>query len=50
MSQATTDRLIITSPYKEPAHYWSYDCKTHLFSLVDMADLNEKKAAPKRGG
>ncbi|MFH1006369.1 MAG: hypothetical protein V1800_02545 [Candidatus Latescibacterota bacterium] len=35
MSQATIDRLIINSPYEEPAQHWSYDRKTRLFSLVE---------------
>jgi hypothetical protein len=44
------DRLIINSPYEEPAQHWSYERKKRLFLHVDMAYLNEKKAAPKRGG
>ena len=48
MSQATIDRLIINSPYEEPAQHWSYERKTRLFLHADMAYLNEKKAAPKR--
>jgi len=35
MAQASIDRLIINSPYKEPSKYWSYDPKTKLFDLKD---------------
>ena len=35
MPRATIDRLIVNSPYKEPAKHWSYDRKTRLFDLVD---------------
>jgi hypothetical protein len=48
MSQATIDRLIINSPYEEPAQHWSYERKTRLFLHADMAYLNGKQAAPKR--
>ena len=50
MSQATIDRLIINSPYEEPAQHCSCERETRGFLHVDMAYLNEKKAAPKRGG
>ena len=50
MSQATIDRLIINSPYEEPAQHWSYERKTRLFLHADMAYFKQKKAAPKRGG
>ncbi|MFA4957023.1 MAG: hypothetical protein WC556_08650 [Candidatus Methanoperedens sp.] len=33
--KSTIDRLIINSPYEEPAHYWSYDRETRFFSLKD---------------
>lgn len=33
MGETTIDRLIINSPYDEPAHYWSYDRETRSFSL-----------------
>ena len=35
MPQATIDRLIINSPYKEPARHWKYVRETLLFDLVD---------------
>jgi type III restriction enzyme len=31
MPQATIDRLIINSPYEEPAQHCSYERKTRLF-------------------
>ncbi len=33
--KSTIDRLIINSPYEEPAHYWSYDRETRFFTLKD---------------
>ena len=35
MAQATIDRLIINSPYAEPARHWSYDRESRTFSLVE---------------
>jgi len=35
MAQKTIDRLIINSPYEEPARHWRYDRETRLFSLED---------------
>lgn len=35
MAQATIDRLIVNSPYQEPARHWQYDPVTKLFSLED---------------
>ena len=35
MPRATIDRLIVNSPYKEPAKHWRYDRKTRLFDLAD---------------
>ncbi|MCL6510889.1 MAG: DEAD/DEAH box helicase family protein [Anaerolineae bacterium] len=35
MAQATIDRLIINSPYEEPARHWRYDRETRLFDLVE---------------
>ena len=35
MSQATIDRLIINSPYKEPSRYWKYVRETQLFDLEE---------------
>ena len=35
MSQKTIDRLIINSPYEEPARYWKYDRERRTFSLTD---------------
>jgi len=35
MAQATIDRLIINSPYEEPARHWRYDRETRLFSLEE---------------
>ena len=35
MSQKTIDRLIINSPYEEPAKYWRYDRERRTFSLTD---------------
>jgi type III restriction enzyme len=37
MSTATIDRLIINSPYQEPARYWHYDRESRTFSLVEGA-------------
>lgn len=33
MAQATIDRLIINSPYEEPAHHWHYDRETRALNL-----------------
>ena len=35
MSQKTIDRLIVNSPYEEPAKYWSYDRERRTFSLTE---------------
>ena len=35
MAQSTIDRLIINSPYEEPARHWRYERETRLFSLED---------------
>jgi type III restriction enzyme len=35
MAQTTIDRLIINSPYEEPARHWHYERETRLFSLVE---------------
>jgi len=35
MPRATIDRLIVNSPYAEPARHWRYDHATRLFDLVD---------------
>ena len=35
MAQATIDRLIINSPYEEPARYWKYERETRLFDLTE---------------
>ena len=32
--RSTMDRLIVNSPYEEPAQYWRYDCSTRLFDLA----------------
>ena len=34
MPQSTIDRLIVNSPYEEPARHWRYDRSTRLFDLV----------------
>ena len=34
MAQATINRLIINSPYEEPARYWKYERETRLFDLT----------------
>ena len=34
-ARATIDRLIVNSPYEEPAKHWRYDRKTRLFDLAD---------------
>ena len=34
MPGATIDRLIVNSPYEEPAQHWRYDRKTRLFDLA----------------
>ena len=34
MARSTIDRLIVNSPYEEPAQHWRYDRKTRLFDLV----------------
>ena len=33
MEQTTIDRLIINSPYDEPAQHWSYNREKRTFSL-----------------
>ncbi|MBU4077815.1 MAG: DEAD/DEAH box helicase family protein, partial [Euryarchaeota archaeon] len=33
--KSTIDRLIINSPYEEPAHYWSYERETRFFTLKE---------------
>ena len=35
MATATIDRLIINSPYEEPARYWKYERETRLFDLTE---------------
>ena len=35
MARATIDRLIVNSPYKEPARHWSYDRATRSFDLLE---------------
>lgn len=35
MRKTTIDRLIINSPYEEPARHWRYDRETRTFDLVD---------------
>ena len=35
MARATIDRLIVNSPYEEPAKHWRYDRQTRLFDLAD---------------
>ncbi len=35
MSSATIDRLIINSPYTEPARHWRYERETRTFSLAE---------------
>ena len=35
MARATVDRLIVSSPYEEPARHWRYDRTTRLFDLAD---------------
>ncbi len=35
MAGTTIDRLIINSPYKEPALHWKYDRETRLFDLAE---------------
>ncbi len=35
MARATIDRLIVNSPYEEPARHWHYDRTTRLFDLVE---------------
>ena len=35
MATVTIDRLIINSPYKEPAQYWKYERETRLFDLTE---------------
>ena len=34
MAQKTIDRLIINSPYEEPAQHWHYDPETKLFDIL----------------
>ncbi|MDE2833918.1 MAG: hypothetical protein OXM02_05300 [Bacteroidota bacterium] len=33
-TQPKIDKLIITSPYKEPAEHWGYDKNTETFARV----------------
>ena len=35
MPSATIDRLIVNSPYEEPARHWRYDRTTRLFNLQE---------------
>ena len=35
MPRATIDRLIVNSPYVEPASYWRYERETRMFDQVD---------------
>lgn len=35
MPRTTIDRLIINSPYEEPARHWRYERETRLFDLVE---------------
>lgn len=35
MAQETIDRLIVNSPYEEPARHWNYDRATRLFDLAE---------------
>src|SRR5258708_10605545 len=35
MATTTIDRLIVNSPYQEPARYWQYDRDSRTFSLVE---------------
>lgn len=35
MGKTTIDRLIINSPYEEPARHWRYDRETRTFELVE---------------
>ena len=35
MPQSTIDRLIVNSPYAEPASHWRYDRTTRLFDLAE---------------
>ena len=35
MTRTTIDRLIINTPYEEPARHWSYDRKARLFDLAE---------------
>jgi len=35
MRRTTIDRLIINSPYEEPARHWRYDRETRTFELVE---------------
>ena len=34
MARSTIDRLIVNSPYEEPAHHWRYDRTTRRFDLA----------------
>ena len=34
-AKATIDRLIVNSPYEEPARYWKYDRRARLFDLAE---------------
>ncbi|MFZ3169734.1 MAG: DEAD/DEAH box helicase family protein [Candidatus Methanoperedens sp.] len=33
--KSTIDKLIVNSPYEEPAHFWSYERETRFFTLKD---------------
>ena len=35
MAKAAIDRLIVNSPYEEPARYWKYDRRARLFDLAE---------------
>jgi hypothetical protein len=55
MPSATIDRLIINSPYEEPAQHWRYERETRTFDLAEgrrpagyVAASGDSKAFDKR--
>ena len=48
MAQSTIDRLIVNSPYEEPACYWGYDRTTYLSDLAQDTALPDTWLPPRR--
>lgn len=35
MARTTIDRLIVNSPFQEPARHWRYERETRIFHLME---------------